>query len=179
MQLTQLDAEKLALTIPEFNEFRTPDLAYIFGDNLDSLKTLTALDVASNYWIGNKEEVLSFANDLVDYFSNQYSNNTQDFQGYVGVWFINEEQAMVGNINLSQELGFWRFVSGLDPLLKKKIGNSLMLIMFDDETNYATELINNEIDLSLVIKKQIYESLLCDSKKLNTSEYFKRQKKLK
>jgi hypothetical protein len=108
--ITKEQAQKLSFLYSINDGFRLPDMAYIHGKDIQLMEELDGGLYFSNYWYGPKDIAFAFAEKLAAHFKKEYeaiplAPNTYDMYGMVMFW-DNGQDAMVGNINLYDEVSF-------------------------------------------------------------------------
>lgn len=164
MSLILTESISLFTNIQDVNGFRIPDRAYVDGRDFICFEQLGSSLYFSNYWIGSKEDVYVFAEQLATYFKEQYGDiehdpDDYDFRGMVLIWDLNSEMSMVGNVNLLEDLAFWCYDNGVPPELESILnGLDLTLILNDANDNCATDVLFDD-SISNVIKDAILPCL--------------------
>lgn len=143
----------------EINDgFRIPDMAYVHGKDFVCFEQLGGSLYFSNYWYGTKDNVEKFAEVLAQYFKEQYDNTpieegNYDFSGMVVVWHVGDN-AVVANINISDDFVFFPFDSGVPPELEKSLkASKLTQLLSDGNDNSICDLIYSEC--SNKVKKEL------------------------
>ncbi len=143
MRLLNQENIQLFKNLTEINYgFRIPNEAYIHGKDFSCFEELGCESYFSNFWYGNKEEAIQFAEVLANYFKEEYNKiipepNSYDFYGMVVIWY-DGNNALVATINLEENLCFAE--EGIPKNLKKELKKySLKHILKDDSENSVSD----------------------------------------
>ena len=144
-----LNKESIALfkNLEEINDgFRIPDEAYVHGKDFECFEQLGGDMYFSNYWYGEKNAAISFAETVAAYFKEKYDNtpleaDCYDFYGMVVLWNVGDK-ALVASINLDDQFAFYGYENGLpDELIPAFKKSKLKHLLTDGDDNTATSFI--------------------------------------
>lgn len=160
MSLLTTSSITLFKNLTEINEgFRIPDKAYVHGKDFVCFEQLGGDLYFSNYWYGKKEAAQEFAQTLAEYFQGEYKNapveeGDYDFYGMVMIWDLGDN-AVVGSINLNEDIAFWGYDSGVPEELEKPLKKSkLKPLLSDGDDNTVLDLLY--ADCTKKIKKELF-----------------------
>lgn len=164
MTLLTKESIKLFKNLEEINDgFRIPDEAYVHGKDFECFEQLGGDAFFSNFWYGEKNAAISFAENVAAYFKEKYDNtpleeDCYDFYGMVVLWNVGDK-ALVASINLNDQFAFYGYEKGLPdeltPAFKK---SKLKHLLTDGDDNTVTSFIH--IDCP---KKVVQELFSCVS----------------
>lgn len=159
MKLLSKENIKLFENLDNINDgFRIPDEAYVHGKDFECFEQLGGDGYFSNYWYGEKELAITFAEELASYFKNVYNNTpleegNYDFYGMVLLWYVGEK-ALVASINLDSEYCFCGFDNNIPSELKSVLKQTKMkLLLNDDNDNTSSDILYSNCSKS--VKKEL------------------------
>jgi len=100
----------------------------------------------SNFWYGEKNAAIEFAEKLASYFKERYENTPFEedcyhFYGMVLLWFVGDKN-LVANINLDDQFTFYGYDNELpDELIKDFEDSSLQRLLTDGDDNTCTSVL--------------------------------------
>lgn len=160
MTLLTTENIKLFSNLHDVNDgFRIPDEAYVHGKDFHCFEQLCGNTYFSNYWYGDLALAKDFSEKLAQYLKQEYEKmipeeGSYDFYGMVMLWNLGEK-AVVGSINLQEELSCLGYEDEMPTELKKSMKkNKLKLLLDDGNDNSIVDLLYAQV--SKKIKKDLF-----------------------
>lgn len=141
--MTLLNKENIVLfkNLDDINDgFRIPDEAYVHGKDFECFEQLGGDMYFSNFWYGEKNAAIAFAETVAAYFKEKYDNtpleeDCYDFYGMVVLWHVGDK-ALVASINLDDQFAFYGYENGLpDELVPAFNQSQLKHLLGDGDDN--------------------------------------------